>query len=448
MKKTKIYAILKCVAPSLLGIVLFLVPIPSQNGQMVAGIVVEWLKAMLGETLVPALVTVVVASALLTVVHRVAPLGFIARRERLDAIFSVSIFWLAVRVAGAVLMVLILMRCGPEVLWAEDTGGNMLYTVVPTCSMWYVVGALLLPLLTDYGLTDLFGAYLSRWVKPLFKIPGHSAVSCLSSWLGSSVCGVYLTISQYEKGAYTGREAVIILSCFSLLSISFCSMVASLLGLGAHFDAFYGTIVIAGLLCALAIPRLWPVCRIADDFYDSAETGCSEDAASFANRPARAWDRALERASRAPGVIETAKLGGLSAFNMIVSTLPSIVLFGTLALVLATRTEVFTYLGAPLGAYLSLFGVPGAMEVGSAVLVGFADQFASVVLASAMSSIEARFLIGCLSILQILYMTDIGALILTSKVPFSFWQIFVVYLERVLICTPVVVGCAYLFGIL
>ena len=45
-------------------------------------------------------------------------------------------------------------------------------------------------------------------------------------------------------------------------------------------------------------------------------------------------------------------------------------------------------------------------------------------------------------------MTDVGALILPSTVPFSFWQIFIVYLERVLISTPIVVLCAHVFGIL
>ena len=138
----------------------------------------------------------------------------------------------------------------------------------------------------------------------------------------------------------------------------------------------------------------------------------------------------------------------MSALNMMVSTLPSIMMFGTVALVVATHTNVFDYLGAPLGACLSLFGVPDAMEVGSIVLVGFADQFVPVVLGAAQADVEVRFLVGALCILQILYMTDIGALILTSKVPFSFPQMFLVYLERVLVSVPLVLILGHVFGVL
>ena len=64
-----------------------------------------------------------------------------------------------------------------------------------------------------------------------------------------------------------------------------------------------------------------------------------------------------------------------------------------------------------------------------------------------MTSVSVRFLIGTISVLQILYITDVGTLIMTSKVPFKFWQMFVVYLERVVICIPIVIACEHIFGI-
>lgn len=97
--------------------------------------------------------------------------------------------------------------------------------------------------------------------------------------------------------------------------------------------------------------------------------------------------------------------------------------------------------------YLELFGMPEAMEAGATMLVGFADQFLPVIIGSTITPLLTRFLLGCINILQILYMAGVGALILTSKMPFKLWQMFVIFLERVLLCIPIVILCAHLFGI-
>lgn len=449
MDKRRIIDIAKLVVPSTTGVLLFLVPLNyGESQEMLSGIIVSWLKSSLEGVFVPLLVCAVAVSAIISLWHHIAPIPFIGRHEGLDAIFSSSRFWIVVRIGGAAMMLAVFLGVGPEELVSDDTGGNMLYTVAPTCAAWYLVGGIFLPLLTDYGFIDLFASLLRSVAQPLFRIPGRSVVNCLSSWFGSSVCGTYLTISQYEKGFYTGREAVTIISCFSILSISFCSMIASMLGLGQHFFAFYGTIAITGLILAFLLPRIWPIRSISNSYRDGIGKKIDEEAPAGVGRLAWGCRQALERAASAPGLGTTLSRGFMSALNMILSTLPSIMMFGTIALMVATYTDLFDYLGAPLGAYLSLFGIPDAMEVGSIVLVGFADQFVPVILGATQASVEVRFLVGTLCILQVLYMTDIGALILTSNIPFSFPRMFVVYLERVLISVPVVLVLGHLFGVL
>ena len=272
-------------------------------------------------------------------------------------------------------------------------------------------------------------------------------IDCISSWIGSSVCGTYLTISQYEGGFYTAREAVTIISNFSMLSISFCSLIASMLGLDGVFGKFYGTIVIAGIICAVIMPRLWPINRIPDEYYAEVGKQINEKQPENMSSLRFGWEQALNRAANAPGPVGMLENGLVSSVNLMVTSMPAIMAFGTVALIVANYTNVFDYIGAPLGLYLKLFGVQDAMAVGSVMLVGFADQFVPVILGAAMTSVSVRFLIGTISVLQILYITDVGTLIMTSKVPFKFWQMFVVYLERVVICIPIVIACEHIFGI-
>lgn len=439
---------LKFLVPSVIGAAMFLLPVSVGDSQdILSGVLVDALQLALGDALVPMLVILSCASAVLTVWHRVAPISFIAERPALNSILTASPFWTAIRVAGSLVMLAVFFGVGPAILISGDTGGNILFSIIPTCALWYFVGGLFLPYLTDYGLFDLVASCLRPIARPIFRVPGRSMVDCVSSWVGSSVVGVYLTISQYEKGYYTAREAVTLMSGFELLSISFCSMIASMLGLSSIFGIFYGTICIAGLVCAIVLPRLWPICSVPDTYCDDVGQQVDEEAPDQVSNLSWGYQQAMKRAEEAPSMLVSLGSGALSALNLMVSTLPSIMVLGTAALIVALHTSVFDYLGAPLGLYLSLFNVPQAMEVGSTMLVGFADQMVPVILGAEMPSLAVRFLIGAVSILQILYMTDIGTLILTSRVPFSFGKIFLVYLERVLISIPLVIGCGYLFGV-
>lgn len=439
----------KLIVPSLLGVLLFLVPL-NYNGssELVVGIMGSWLKKIMGAALIPTVVIITVASAFITVIHKIVPIPFIKKNKSLDELFSPDKFWFSVRIIGAVLAIITYFKFGTEIIWSEDTGSSILTSILPTCMVWYLIGGFFLPLLTDYGLMDLLSSIFTKFARRLFCVPGRAMIDCVTSWMGSSVCGAYLTISQYEKGIYNAKEASIILCNFSILSVSLCSLIASMVGVGEMFGKFYLTIVIAGILCAIIIPRLWPIKNFSEE-YDKVSGNCAP-AESHKGVNGLKWGymQAYKRAESAPGIKSFFAKGAYSALNLTVSTLPCIMAFGTVSLIAATYTPVFEYLGLPLGYYIELFGIPEAAKAGSAILVGFADQFIPVIIGGSMKAVATRFLVGCISILQIVYVTDIGTLILTSRVPLKLWQLFVIFIERVVISIPIVVLCMHLFGIM
>ena len=163
---------LKFIVPSAFGIAMFILPVPAPDGgqTMLSSLLVDWIKSTAGEYLIPFLVVFTVCSAVLTLWHHVHPIAFIAERAGLSAMFSVTAFWLAVRLVGAAMMVLVYLGIGPEILTSEDTGGNILSSVVPACAPWYLVGGMFLPFLTDYGLVDLFSAVFRIFLYRIFVV--------------------------------------------------------------------------------------------------------------------------------------------------------------------------------------------------------------------------------------------------------------------------------------
>src|SRR5690606_16494365 len=145
----------------------------------------------------------------------------------MDKLFNVNLFWTIVRILGAVFAVMVLFQVGPEPIWNENTGGlllagdgllSFLFTI-------FLFAGLLLPLLMNFGLLEFFGTMMVKIMRPLFRLPGRSSIDAFASWVGDGTFGVLLASKQYESNKYTQREAAIIGTTFSVVSITFAIVV-------------------------------------------------------------------------------------------------------------------------------------------------------------------------------------------------------------------------------
>ncbi|MEM9404076.1 MAG: YjiH family protein, partial [Pseudomonadota bacterium] len=76
------------------------------------------------------------------------------------------------------------------------------------------------------------------------------------------------------------------------------------------------------------------------------------------------------------------------------------------------------------------------------LLVGFADMFLPAVLAKSIESELTRFVVATVSITQLVYMTEVGVMILKTRIPLSFLNLIQVFLLRTLITLPIAVALA------
>ena len=79
------------------------------------------------------------------------------------------------------------------------------------------------------------------------------------------------------------------------------------------------------------------------------------------------------------------------------------------------------------------------------MLAGFADMFLPAVLIKNISAEITRFVVATVSITQLIYMTEIGVLILRSRIPLNFLNLIQMFLIRMLISLPIVIISARLF---
>ena len=133
--------------------------------------------------------------------------------------------------------------------------------------------------------------------------------------------------------------------------------------------------------------------------------------------------------------------------GMVFDLIPIVIAWGTIALVIATYTPVFNWISYPMGMYLQALGVPESFAAAPATLVGFTDMFIPALLSVGLTSVKTKFVVGVLSLVQIIYLTEVGTIIIKSEIPLNFWKLLVVFLERTLVAIPLIVLFANMIGL-
>lgn len=281
-------------------------------------------------------------------------------------------------------------------------------------------------------------------MRPIFKLPGRSSIDCITSWLGDGTIGVLLTNNQYEEGYYTTREAAVIATTFSAVSITFSLVVLQEVDLAHMFAPYYLTVTLAGIVAAIIIPRIPPLSRKKDNYLK--DINVEEMETIPAGHTTFSWgvEQAVETAkgNMDPGAF--IKDGLHNVLEMWVGVLPVIMAFGTIAVIIAEFTPIFTWLGMPFIPILNLLKIPHAVEASQTMIIGFADMFLPSVIGASIPSEMTRFIIAGVSVTQLVYLSEVGAVILGSKIEISPLELFVIFIQRTLVTLPIIALVAHM----
>lgn len=444
MKKFSLSTWLLFLLPSIAGVILFMIPLPINGGFQIP---IAWLASLLSTLLEPVVQWVALVTLLIAAIGSIIFLFKPKEETFMNNLFKVTPFWTVTRIVGAVFSILIIWQIGPEAIWSEDTGGMLLSPtgLVSFLFTIFLFAGLLLPLLLNFGLLEFFGTMMVKIMRPLFKLPGRSAVDALTSWVGDGTIGVLLTSRQYEEGYYTKKEAAIIGSTFSVVSITFCIVVLDQVGLGNYFIPYYLTVLLCGVVLAFIMPRIYPLARKEDTYIDGRPLDLeAEKFPENYNAVTHGLENALNTASKNRSISKFFTDGIKNVFDMYIGVAPVVLAFGTIALILAEYTPVFAILGKPFEPLLMLFGIPEAAAAAQTMVVGFADMFLPSILGASIESEMTRFFIATMSVTQLIYMSEVGGLLLGSKIPVNIKDLVVIFLLRTLISFPIIAVVAHI----
>ncbi len=442
---------LKFILPSLLGVFLFLTPISQEGGITIpVAILSNALVSFLTPILPYILFSVITITFVGTLIGTYVKPQFITKHHFLNNLFNVTPIWMVLRALAFVFVAMSSFQIGPEFVWSDATGGMILEGLLPTLFSVFLFAGLFLPLLLNFGLLEFIGSLLIKLMGPVFKLPGRSEIDCIASWLGDGTVGVLLTSKQYEEGFYTEREASVIGTNFSLVSITFTLIIIAEVGLSHLFIPFYLTVTLASIVAAIIVPKFGPLAKKKDRLIDGSEKVNTEDLPQGYTSLSYGFEKAVERAHN-QNLFKVLVVNGFqNVVDMWFAVIPMVMAIGTLATIIAEKTPLFSWLGIPFIPVLTLLGIPEAAAAASTLLAGFADMLLPSIMAVS-AGIESEltlFVVASVSVTQLIYLSEVGAVLLASKIPVSFKELFIIFIQRTLITLPIIAGIGHLLCML
>jgi len=360
--------------------------------------------------------------------------------------FQWTIYFLAL-----IFIIMSLTKKGIPFIYHESTVNYMIREIFPFTIGCLVIGGLVIPLLTKYGLLDFIGTLLEPLMRPGLKLPGKAAVDTIASIVGAAVVGIYLTSELYHDNQYTDKEAVSIASGFSLNSVGYCAFLVSYVGLSAYFNTMFITYLIITYIIGAIIVRIPPISKHTD-MYENGILQTDEmrrENRKFSKDSFKiGFRRAILKADESDSVIKDLGEGLFNGLMVSVEIIPMMAVIGGTMLAVYNFTPIIQILSKPLAPIISLLRVPEASLAAEAIFLGGIELFMPSLVVTAGTTLEAvRYYVVMVSMVQVLYITETMLPIITFGLPVKFWELVVIWLERTLIAMVLVAIALHLFFI-
>jgi len=321
----------------------------------------------------------IAAGAIFTSISELHYRGILTVSERTEKLLQLeywktsTVFWVF-RAAALVFAVAILLDIGPEWMLADPIVNIAWGALVVTVALVIPIGSIFVNLLAELGGLQFIGTLAQPIMRPLFKLPGRSALDGAASWLGSFSIGYYLTRNVFDRGGYNKRDVFVICTCFATANVGTVGAVAALLDLLHLFPAIVVMYLIATFLVAMILVRLPPLSTVPEEYVAEPDpepefTGTVVDYFRFA------FSEGVRTAREGETIVRTAIIGLIDGLKLAGTVVGSVLTMSMVVLLIEEYTAVFTYLATPFVPLMSILGIPDPQTATIGIILGGAEFF-------------------------------------------------------------------------
>ncbi|CEA02236.1 Nucleoside recognition [Jeotgalicoccus saudimassiliensis] len=410
-----------------LGILIFFIPVTMFGGSSILlDHLVTAIQKVFGDNIKYYTLLIIIIGAVLPFINGTW------RKTTFDLFFTLF------KILGVAIGAMVVFNFGPGFVLAENIGPFLFNSLAINLSLLIPLGGAALGLLVGYGLLTLLGILMEPVMRPVFKTPGRTAIDAVASFVGSYSVGLLITNRIYKEGLYSRKEALIVATGFSTVSVTFMVVVARTLELMDHWLLYFWiTLIVTFLVTAISV-HLPPISTQKKKYYGGKDNTVHEGFEG--NRFSYAWCKTKQESFEFEPLLKNIAVNFLDAMKMTTSIIPSILSIGFVGLVIAEYTDIIGYLSYMFYPFLFFWPLEDPGLIAEAAMISVVEMFLPALLVVE-ADIVTKFIVGVTSVSAIIFLSGLVPAILSTDLNIKLWKLLVVWFIRValtlLIVTPV-----------
>jgi len=385
---------------------------------------------------------VLFTGAVMTTVSMLYYQGVIALSERAQNLVQPEYwqtskpFW-AFRVIAIPFGLSMFFGIGPDWLLNDAIAGVSWDVLMITIVLVIPVGGIFVNLLAELGGLEFVGTLAQPIMRPLFNLPGRSALDSAASWLGSFSIGYYLTRNVFDRGGYNKREVFAICTCFATANLGSVGAVAAILEILHIFPVVIALYVIATLMVAAILVRVPPLSIVPEEYIAEPDpepqfNGTVTDYFRFA------FNEGVRTADEGKSIPRAATNGFVDGTKLTAMILGTIMTIATTVLMLEAYTDFFELLAAPFVPLMTILGIPDPETAAIAVLAGAGEYFVGATVAVGTSLTTKVFVVIVTSAQALFFAASVPMMVdMFDDVPMRFRDLTVLLILRTALLVPI-----------
>ncbi|SHJ85646.1 nucleoside recognition GATE domain-containing membrane protein YjiH [Dethiosulfatibacter aminovorans DSM 17477] len=334
------------------------------------------------------------------------------------------------KILGVGIGAMAVFNIGPAFLMDENMIPFLFNLIVEPISVMIPIAVVSFVLLINYGILEFFSVLLKPLMRKIWKTPGESALDAILSFADGYAFAVLVTNKLYKKGIYSLKEAVIIATGFSTVSITFLVVIANTLGLMDYWNLFVLTTFVVTFTVTAITARIYPISKMPQSYYDKPIQEREEETGNILFR---AFKSGINAARNSNSLYANAKEYFLGdALKMSSAVTASIMSIGLIGLLISGYTPFFDYLGYIFYPVVALMKLPDPMLSAKANASEIAEMFIPSLLVI-QSDMITKFVTAVTSISGILFFSASIPCLMSTDIPVKMRDILLIWVERTML---------------
>lgn len=415
---TRQTAIFRFAVASLFGIFVFFVKIPI-NGK--SALPIDWITGIVSGALVQySLYLALIASVY--VLYRLYRIKFWKGRP-------FEIFLNLLSVFAIFLFVCDIFGVLPQFFVDNGVYAYTLKTLGKFCLGIETIMFFLPPLIL-YGLPEALGIFARPLTRPLFNLPGRSAVIVVSAFMGNFTAGHLEANTLYTSGKINHREAAIIATGFCTSSVG---LIISVLTAGGQMDRFtliFFLLFAVTMAITAVTSHIYPLCKYPTTYYENMAPAPEEY--EKGNIFKAAFNTGVNSCNDSISIPEQCIRFGIKSLPVVAN----IFVCGVGAMVAFTLlnkyTPVFSWIGMLFYPFIKLVGLQDVGIIASSLGINAVDNVTSqLTLVTAAGVAPSTILFGCgFGIVTVVFFGSFLASLYSTKIQVKFVDLLLIWAER------------------